>query len=210
MGLRVAATFDLEHPSRSHHDQAAPERLLDVLAASGVRATFFIQGRWARAYPGITQRVASEGHLIGNHSHQHARMNHLTDEGLRADVRAAQDALVEVAGVDPRPWFRCPFGAGHDDPRVLRALAELGYENNHWTVDSLDYVEAPGPLDAAQITAATLAQPGAAVVLWHTWPRFTPEIVASVVPQLRAGGAELVGLDELERSSSREERISRG
>ena len=25
----------------------------------------------------------------------------------------------ETTGVDPRPWFRCPFSAGDDDPRVL-------------------------------------------------------------------------------------------
>ena len=28
--------------------------------------------------------------------------------------------------VDPRPWFRCPFGAGADDPRVLAAVMRLG------------------------------------------------------------------------------------
>ncbi len=36
-----------------------------------------------------------------------------------ADVRAAERAIIATTGIDPRPWFRCPFGAGSDDPRVL-------------------------------------------------------------------------------------------
>jgi len=197
MGLRVAATFDLEHPSRAHHDPRAPERLLDALAAAGIRATFFVQGRWARAYPELTRRVVFDGHLLGNHSSQHARMNHLTDDGIRADVLAADQALEEITGVRPRPYFRCPFGAGYDDPRVLTALADLGYANYHWTVDSQDYFEPPGPLDAAAITAAVLGQSSQPVVLWHSWPAFTPDIVLAVASELRVHSAEFVGLDQL-------------
>jgi peptidoglycan-N-acetylglucosamine deacetylase len=197
MGLRVAATFDLEHPSRAHHDPSAPVRLLDALTKDGVRATFFVQGRWARAYPEIAGRVAADGHLIGNHSSQHARMDELTDEGLIRDVRAAEAALIEVTGVDPKPWFRCPFGAGSDDPRVLAALAGLGYRNWHWDVDSRDYAEPPGSFPASAISAEILARKDSAVVLWHSWPGQTPEVVTEVCAAVRAAGAELVGLDEL-------------
>ena len=45
--------------------------ILDVLAQYGVKATFFMVGDNVRKYPEIYQRVVSEGHRIGNHTHNH-------------------------------------------------------------------------------------------------------------------------------------------
>ena len=45
--------------------------ILDVLAQYGVKATFFMVGDNVRKYPDIYQRVVSEGHRIGNHTHNH-------------------------------------------------------------------------------------------------------------------------------------------
>ena len=108
--FRVALTFDAEHPDRPHRPGVS-EGLLDVLAARGVRSTWFLQGRWVESVPELARRVAADGHLIGNHSFYHARMPLLTDDGLRTDVRDAEQAIRDHVGVDPRPWFRCPFGA---------------------------------------------------------------------------------------------------
>jgi len=52
VAFRVALTFDAEHPDRPARP-GNDERLLDALAAAGVRATFFVQGRWAEAYPAV-------------------------------------------------------------------------------------------------------------------------------------------------------------
>ncbi|HVQ88781.1 MAG TPA: polysaccharide deacetylase family protein, partial [Actinomycetes bacterium] len=123
---RVALTVDMEHPSRSAHDVGCPERILDALGSARVRATFFVQGRWARAEPATALRVVRDGHLLGCHSHFHAPLVDLTDAGIRRDVEAATHALVEVTGTESRPWFRCPFGAGHDDKRVLDVLQDCG------------------------------------------------------------------------------------
>jgi hypothetical protein len=51
----------------------------------------------------------------------------LSDEGLRIDVATAEGAIQEITCVDPRPWFRCPFGDGSKDVRVLDLLAGMGY-----------------------------------------------------------------------------------
>ena len=85
--LRVALTFDAEHPSRPHCPPDATERLLATLAAREVRATFFVQGRWATAYPAVARRIATDGHLVGNHSHYHARLSTLTADGVVADLK---------------------------------------------------------------------------------------------------------------------------
>src|SRR5208283_3085121 len=46
-------------------------RLLDILAAHSVRATFFMLGRFVQSEPALVRRVSEEGHLIGNHSWNH-------------------------------------------------------------------------------------------------------------------------------------------
>ena len=194
---RIALTFDTEHWSHPSTPDVQ-ERILDVLDEAGVRATFFLQGRWATAYPGCARRIADAGHLVGNHSHHHAPMDILTDAGIERDVRAAERAIREVAGVDPRPWFRCPFGYGHDDARVLAALDRAGYRDHHWDVEPDDWrpERTPGDVERLVIDGA-LAHGDGAVVLLHSWPPATIAALPAILARLVGAGARLVRLDEV-------------
>src|SRR5450432_3084173 len=194
---RIALTFDTEH--WSHPSTAdVQERILDVLTAARVRATFFVQGRWATAYPGCANRIAAAGHLVGNHSHHHAPMDSLTDAGIESDVRKAEKAIVEITGVDPRPWFRCPFGYGHDDPRVLAALERAGYRNIHWDVEPDDWKPERTPADLERLVIDGALQHGdGAVVLLHSWPPATIAALPAILAGLADAGARPVGLDEV-------------
>ena len=184
----VALTFDAEHPDRSWCPPGAAERILDVLASAGIPATFFVQGRWAEAYPATARRIADEGHLVGNHSHHHARSPLFSDRGLREDVDAARDAIVRATGRDPRPWFRCPFGDGADDPRVLAVIAAAGYRHVGWHVEVEDWEPARTPEAIAADAVAGIRQHGdGAVLLLHTWPGGTAEALPLVLGDLHEG-----------------------
>jgi peptidoglycan/xylan/chitin deacetylase (PgdA/CDA1 family) len=197
--VRVALTFDAEHPDRPWCPPGNVHRIVGVLDGADVRATFFVQGRWAKAHPDVAARIAADGHLIGNNSHYHARMRLFSDDGLRADLADAADAVTEATGQDPRPWFRCPFGDGHDDPRVLGILDELGYRNVHWHVEAEDWEPwRTGPAIAEDVVAGVRAPGDGAVVLLHTWPGGTGDAIEPCVAALRGDGARLVGVDELE------------
>jgi peptidoglycan/xylan/chitin deacetylase (PgdA/CDA1 family) len=191
---RVALTFDAEHPSRSGTRPGAAEDILDALDRAGAPGTFFIQGRWASAYPALARRMAAGGHLIGNHSHYHARLTLLTSAGLRRDVEQAEGRISEVTGSDPRPWFRCPFGDGEDRPEVLDALRALGYRNVGWNVDSEDWCESSSPesVRSAVAQGAGAARREPSVVLFHTWSAATADSLTAIIEGLRAGGASLV------------------
>ena len=197
--LRVALTFDAEHPDRPWCPPGNVERILDTLADADATATFFVQGRWAESQPLTAKRIADDGHLIGHHSHYHARMPLLHDEGLRSDVLDAQSVIERTTGVDPRPWFRCPFGAGSDDQRVLGVLGELGYRNVHWHVELEDWEPwRTGDAIAGDAIAGVVDHGDGAVVLLHTWPGGTADGLGSIVAGLREAGATLVKIDELE------------
>jgi peptidoglycan/xylan/chitin deacetylase (PgdA/CDA1 family) len=200
--FRVAITIDAEHPDRVHRS-GCDVGLIDLLAERGVRATWFLQGRWVEANPATARRIADDGHLIANHSHYHARMPLLTDAGLAADVRDAESAIVEATGADPRPWFRCPFGAGATDPRVLGGLAGLGYRDVPADVVLDDWEpERTGPLIAADGVRLATAHGDGAVVLLHSWPSATLEALPVLLSELAARGARFVTIDELERFSA--------
>ena len=197
MTFRVALTFDAEHPDRPFRT-GGTERVLDLLSGEGVAATFFLQGRWAEAFPEVACAVADRGHLIGNHSFYHARMPLLSTPGLATDIRAAERAIIAATGVDPRPWFRCPFGAGTDDPRVRASIERLGYREVNWDVDGADWRPSRrGKGMANQIVADTVAHGDGAVVLLHPWTTATGLGLAPLIAGLRDAGATFVRMDAL-------------
>ena len=197
--LRIAMTFDAEHPDRSLCPPDNAERILDTLREAEAVATFFVQGRWARSQPDVARRIADEGHLIGHHSEFHARMTLLTDDGIRADVQEGAQDILETTGCDPRPWFRCPFGVGHDDPRVLGLLSELGYRNVHWHVELDDWEPWRAAADLERdAVERVLAHGDGAVVLLHTWPAPTADALPRIVAGLSGAGARFVTVEDLE------------
>ncbi|MDQ3880734.1 MAG: polysaccharide deacetylase family protein [Chloroflexota bacterium] len=194
--VRVALTFDAEHPDRPNRPET-PVRLLDLLGERGVRATFFVQGRWAQAFPALVRRMASDGHLIGSHSHYHARMALLSADGFETDVRAAEWAVERAGGVSPRPWFRCPFGNAADHPRTLRLLDKLGYRHVGWNVAAREWrVRARADEVAQTLHDGILEHGDGAIVLAHTWPDSVPGAFETLIDEL-AGRVAFVRLDEL-------------
>ena len=192
--MRVALTFDTEFPGRPTV-AGVEDRLLASLAAADIRATFFLQGRWVRANPDQARRIADAGHLVANHSNFHAPMDGFDDELLRRDVRKAEETIREIVGVDPKPWFRCPFGAGMEEERVLGALAEVGYRHVGWDVDPEDWNEAHDAEDVARfVLDGVRARKEDTIVLLHGWPAATAEALPWILDGL---GDEFVTVDAL-------------
>jgi peptidoglycan-N-acetylglucosamine deacetylase len=194
--VRVALSFDTEFPDRPSPGDS--ERL--ILAALGearVRATFFLQGRWARAYPEVARSIVEAGHLIGNHSHHHAAMDGLLDDYFREDVRDAEESIQRSTGANPRPWFRCPFGSGMEDARVLGLLGELGYRHVGWDVDPRDWEEGRTRSEVCDRVLHGVEARGSSIVLMHAWPAVTAEALPEVLAGLRSVGAQLTTVDRL-------------
>lgn len=99
---RVALTFD-DGPGDHTH------RVLDVLAAHRVPATFFVVGRNAERAPDLVARIRDEGHGLGSHTLTHPDPATLPVPTLWREVRDGRRAVEEVAG-RPVPLFRPPHG----------------------------------------------------------------------------------------------------
>lgn len=194
---RVALTIDAEFPSRPASPDNA-SRMLDALAREHALATFFVQGQWASAYPELTLRIVAEGHMLGSHSQWHAPLTALTDEGIRDSVKSTEAALVDACGCSPRPWFRCPYGTGMNDPRVLGVLGELGYRSIGWDVAASDWLPGQSVDEVIESVMNGCRAHGDGVrVLLHSWPDVTLTAVPVLLDRLRRGGARLVRVDEI-------------
>jgi peptidoglycan/xylan/chitin deacetylase (PgdA/CDA1 family) len=194
----VHLTFDAEHPNRPHHRADGAEAVLDVLAAHGVLATFFLQGRWASAHPRVAGRIASEGHTIGSHSNAHVRMTRLSDDGILAEANESRERIMDATGVDPRPYFRCPYGDGHEDPRVIAAIKGLRYRLVGWDVDPEDWNHERGATDLVAAVHAGLSARSspAPIVLMHTWPAATSSALNQVIEAYGEGDVAWAPLTE--------------
>jgi peptidoglycan-N-acetylglucosamine deacetylase len=194
--VRVALSFDTEFPDRPCLGDSEVS-ILAALDEAGIRATFFLQGRWARVYPDVARRIADAGHLIGNHSHHHAPMDGLLDDYFREDVRDAEEWIQRSTGTDPRPWFRCPFGSGMGDARVLGLLAELGYRHVGWDVDPRDWEDGRTGSELLERVLVGVERRESSIVLMHGWPTVTAQALPELLAGLHSAGAELVTVDKL-------------
>jgi peptidoglycan-N-acetylglucosamine deacetylase len=195
---RVALTIDAEHPDRPQCPPGAQEEIVELLTTKGVQATFFLQGRWVQAYPDLARGIADGGHVIGSHGYYHVRMPLLSDEGLRVDIRRAEEEILAATGVDPKPWFRCPFGIGADDPRVLAAVTELDYRHVAWDVTAFDWENDRTTDDVKRaVVEQSLDHGDGAVILLHTWTALALNALPGIIDDLQDKGARFVGIDEL-------------
>jgi chitin deacetylase len=159
--MRVALTFD-DGPG------PATPALLDLFAERGVRATFFLLGRNLERARATAVRAAREGHVLGNHTHSHARPDAIVAAEFADEIARADALLTSVAaeaGVPSRAIpVRLPYGPLPNDPRP-GWLAALGRTHVHWTGDFQDWVEPPPDPQslAARMRAHVLAQAAAGI-----------------------------------------------
>ena len=194
-GPVVALTFD------AGANSAGLPRILQTLATTGVRATFFLTGNWASANPAGVASIVAAGHRVGNHSMTHPGFTSLSDAQI-AQQLAGAEAAIAAAGADARPLFRFPFG--ERDPRTIAAVNALGYLPVRWTVDTLGWKGTSGGITAQLVADRALAglQPGE-IVLMHIGsnPDDGSTLDADALPQLinriRQAGYGFTTLDAL-------------
>jgi peptidoglycan/xylan/chitin deacetylase (PgdA/CDA1 family) len=185
-GPYVAMTFD-DGPSAT-----LTPKLLDLLAARHLKATFFVIGQNVADHPEIVQRAAREGHEIGNHSWSHPYLAKLSDEAVRRELRRTDEAIKNATGVRPS-LLRPPYGSL--TARQKRWIHdEFGYEIILWDVDPLDW-KRPGPITVCnRIVKET--RPGS-IVLSHDIHPGTIEAMPATLNQLETKGFKFVTVSEL-------------
>ena len=145
MSRRAYLTFD-DGPSA----KVTPQ-ILDTLKENGIKATFFECGHAIDKNPEVTKRVASEGHLIANHSYTHDyNALYATESSFQNEVKRTESLIEEVTG-SPVSFklFRFPGGSYNAGDHAAEkqvyknTLASMGYYYCDWNTLNGDAEGAP-------------------------------------------------------------------
>jgi len=127
----IALTFD-DGPYGT-----STEKILDILKKENVRATFFVIGKNVEKFSTTTKRIIAEGHLIGNHSYDHAKnLPEMSTSTFKINTEKAESAIFLQTDLKPK-IFRPPYG--NITPQMYQKLKEAGYTSVLWNVDAKDW-----------------------------------------------------------------------
>ncbi len=182
----VAMTFD-DGP----HPQNTP-RLLDMLRARNIKATFYVIGGNVDRYPHIVRRIVAEGHEIGNHTYTHRKLTSLGDSEVSKEMRRTEDAIVRAAGVKPRT-MRPPYGALLTRQRN-NIFSNFNYPTILWSVDPNDW-KRPG---ASVVTSRILkGAHNGAIILAHDLHAPTVDAMPKTFDGLLSRGFQFITVSQL-------------
>ena len=102
-------------------------RLLDLLAAAGVRGTFFVLGWVAERRPDLVKDVRAAGHEIGSHGYWHRLIYDQTPDAFRADLRRGRDVLQDILGKAVTAYRAPSFSITRRSLWALDVLVEEGF-----------------------------------------------------------------------------------
>jgi peptidoglycan/xylan/chitin deacetylase (PgdA/CDA1 family) len=188
---RVALTFD---------DGPDPEwtpRVLDLLGAAGVAATFFVVGERAARVPGVIGRAAAEGHEIANHGWSHRSLWLCGPRATAAEIDRTQRFVADATGRAPR-HFRPPWGMVN--AAMFAVLRRARMRCVLWSVQPEGLRPRAGAAQAAHVIRH--AHPGAIVDLHDAdgVPGAPGRLVAALPPLiagLRAAGYAFATVGDL-------------
>ena len=207
----IALTFDL---CETDGDVAGYDgRIVDLLRAQGVKATFFAGGKWIETHKERAQQLIADPNFeVGSHGLRHFDLSHVNDQTLDDEIRLTEAAyadtrkslLTKQCAASTQPEGSIPvhmslmrFPYGRCNAKSLQAAADAGLLAIQWDLVTGD----PDPHRSARAIADTIltkVHPGAIIVAhangrgWHT-----ADALALAIPKLKEEGYSFVTVSEL-------------
>ena len=167
--------------------------ILDTLDAQCVKATYFMVGEMAHAYPSIARRIYNAGHTIGTHSQHHPyAFQRLSMQRVESEVDDGI-ASVDAALGDPKavaPFFRIP-GFGRNNA-IESFLAEKKLITWSADIDTDDWWRGSSAQSVVKRAMRRLNEKGRGIILMHDIHPATALALPELLKQLKANGYHVV------------------
>ncbi|MGB3954283.1 MAG: polysaccharide deacetylase family protein [Brooklawnia sp.] len=180
----VALTFD---------DGPGPytSRLLDILDANNVQATFFVVGNRVGGNSSLVARMHREGNLVENHSWSHPDLTTQGSGNIAWQLDDTSNAIANATGARPT-MLRPPYGAYNST--VTSMAGQRGMSVILWNVDTQDWLYR----NAASVrNAAVVSTSPGSIVLMHDIHPTTVDAVQGIIYDLKGRDYVLVTVDDL-------------
>jgi peptidoglycan/xylan/chitin deacetylase (PgdA/CDA1 family) len=186
----IALTFD-DGPHGTHTPQ-----ILDILKKNAAKATFFLVGTRAEAYPDIVSRISSEGHALGNHTWSHKSL--AKSDKLKAlnSLKRTNELINGLTGKTCN-IVRPPYG--HTSQKVKKLLHDQGWHEVMWDSDSRDWENK----DSDRILYRVMKNiaPGS-IVLFHDIHPGAAGMLPTLISAFKANGYRFITIPELIKLAS--------
>ncbi|WP_047984836.1 polysaccharide deacetylase family protein [Ornithinibacillus californiensis] len=164
--------------------------ILNILKTHKVKATFFIEGKWAKSNVDYVKMIKEQGHTIGNHAYNHPNMARLGREEIYKQIKDTNDVIQAITGETPK-WFAPPSGSFSNE--VVIVADELQMNTILWSVDTIDWKKPS--VDVMLNRVMGKIHPGA-TILMHP----TPSVVnglPSIITEIKAKEYKIGTIDKL-------------
>lgn len=139
---------------------------LDILKQYNAKATFFCIGNNIEKHPGIFQNIITDGHAIGNHTHNHVKGWKTKTKSYLKNISEAQNTInnqIQNSEFRIQNLFRPPYG--QIKPKQGKQLINLGYKVIMWDVLSLDWDATVSPKNC--LNNVILKTTNGSIIVFH-------------------------------------------
>lgn len=179
---RIALTFDDgPHPYYT-------QQLLDGLKERGVHATFFVTGENAALHPDVIERMAQEGHLIGNHTYSHIQLTAKNRETFKQELIKTSEVITGITGEEV-VYVRPPYGSW--DKSLEK---EINMFPVLWSVDPLDWCSDNVSCIAENVVSKVKEND---IILMHDYYASSVTAALKIVDELQEQGYLFVTVEEI-------------
>ena len=186
---RIYLTFD------AGYENGNVERILDVLKSEGVPAAFFVLDHVILKNTDLVKRMASEGHLVCNHTKNHKDLTKHDKSYMVENLTDLERIYEEKTGQKMAKYFRFP--EGRFSAETLKTANELGYKTVFWSLAYADWDNGRQPDPKAAVKLLLENTHNGAVVLLHPTSKTNADIMGELISSWRAMGYSFGTLDEL-------------
>lgn len=179
---RIALTFD-DGPHPYYTGQ-----LLDGLKEREVKVSFFVTGEHALLHPDIIERMAEEGHLIGNHTYSHMQLNSNNREAFKEELLKTNEIITEITGKEV-VYVRPPYGSWDKNFET-----EINMFPVLWSVDPLDWCSDNVACITNNVTSKVEEND---IILMHDYYASSVTAALKIVDELQARGYVFVTVEEI-------------
>lgn len=110
--------------------------ILHILKEHKIKATFFIEGKWAKENADYVKMINEQGHVIGNHAYNHPEMARLSAKEIKEQINRTNEIIEAIIGETPE-WFAPPSGSFNN--QVVKTADNMNMETILWSVDTIDW-----------------------------------------------------------------------
>ncbi|KAL8750499.1 MAG: hypothetical protein Q9199_007029 [Rusavskia elegans] len=172
------------------------EEIMEILAANGATATFFVIGSQVKGREGILRDLVRNGHELANHAMYDEPSRALSDDALISQITSVEkliDKAYTSVGLNPPPRYFRP-GSGFFHARMRRIVQRLGYRLVLGSIYPHDPQIPYWRVNARHILSMLRS---GGIVICHDRRKWTAPMLRKILPEMTRRGYRVVSLSGL-------------